>query len=70
MADLRRTAALALSALALGGLPACGEDDVREGARDAEREAEQTGRDAEREAEEAKDKAEEAAREAENELEK
>jgi hypothetical protein len=70
MAELRRTAALVLSAVALGAAPACGEDDVREGARDAEREAEQTGRDAEREAEEAKKEAEEAAQDAERELEK
>ncbi len=60
MRDPRRTLALALAALALGAAPACGEDDVREGARDAEREAEQAARDAEREAEDAKREAEEA----------
>ena len=54
MTTARRAAAIALSALMLGGLPACGEKDVKEGAKDAERETKQGAKELKRDVEKAK----------------
>ena len=48
MPRLRRLAILLLAGASLGGLPACGEDDVNEAGREAEKGAQEAGKEAEK----------------------
>ena len=54
MASARRAVAIGLSALLLGGLGACGENDVEKGAKDAERETKQGAKELKKDVEKAK----------------
>jgi hypothetical protein len=60
MNRLRRLSLALVAALLLGGLPACGEDDVSREADKAGQEAEQAGEKAKKEGEKAADEAEKA----------
>ena len=55
MNRLRQALLALLAAVCLAGLPACGEDDVKREAKQAEKKAEKTGEKAKREAEKAKE---------------
>ncbi len=48
MPRLRRLAILLVASLSLGGLPACGEDDVDKAGRDAKSGAKEAGKEAEK----------------------
>jgi hypothetical protein len=59
---MRRTLALLLAALSLGGAVACGEEDVQQGVEDAAQEAKEAGRDVQKAGEDAAQEAKEAGR--------
>jgi hypothetical protein len=48
MPRLRRLALILLASVSLGGLPACGEDDVNDAGREAEKGAKEAGKEAEK----------------------
>jgi hypothetical protein len=60
MNRLRQTLIVLLAALYLGGVPACGKDDVKQAGEKAKREGKQAAGKAKKKAEEAKNKAEKA----------